>query len=338
MNSEAEVDAGLQRLERKIAREKAARKEAERLLEEKSRALYLAKERVSAKNEELEQTLSQLRETQNQLVEASRLAGMAEVASETLHNVGNSLNSLNTGVNCIRDQIRRSKVTSLTKVMYLFDAHGDDLARFLLEDPKGQQIPAFLSSLASTLVGEQERSLQALGGLLNDLDQVKEVVARQQEYTECPAYRESVQLKSTVIEAVNQLSPEFQESVRIDLQVPQDAEIQSDRHKIIQILLRLLENAREAIQEEAASEISVTLELRDQEAIIAIRDRGCGIPPENLDKIFQHGFTTKGARHGFGLHVAANAAQELGGLLLAESDGLGRGAQFSLTLPKSLPA
>ena len=64
-----------------------------------------------------------------------------------------------------------------------------------------------------------------------------------------------------------------------------------------------------------------------------IYDNGIGIQPENMDKIFRHGFTTKSDGHGFGLHSSANAATEIGGTLSVESDGEGHGAVFRLTMP-----
>ncbi|TVQ96012.1 MAG: histidine kinase, partial [Desulfovibrionales bacterium] len=70
--------------------------------------------------------------------------------------------------------------------------------------------------------------------------------------------------------------------------------------------------------------------------LIQITDNGMGIAPENLTRIFQHGFTTRKDGHGFGLHSGALAARELGGSLTVHSDGLGLGATFSLELPVSL--
>ena len=66
---------------------------------------------------------------------------------------------------------------------------------------------------------------------------------------------------------------------------------------------------------------------------IVVSDNGIGIPPENLTRIFNHGFTTKKDGHGFGLHSGANAAKEMGGSLTARSDGAGKGAEFTLELP-----
>jgi two-component system NtrC family sensor kinase len=63
-----------------------------------------------------------------------------------------------------------------------------------------------------------------------------------------------------------------------------------------------------------------------------------GIAPENLTRIFSHGFTTRTDGHGFGLHSAALAAQQMGGRLTAQSDGPGRGATFTLELPVAAPA
>jgi signal transduction histidine kinase len=67
--------------------------------------------------------------------------------------------------------------------------------------------------------------------------------------------------------------------------------------------------------------------------LIEVIDTGVGIPPENLERIFSHGFTTRKEGHGFGLHSCALAAKDLGGSLHAESAGPGQGATFTLTLP-----
>jgi len=79
--------------------------------------------------------------------------------------------------------------------------------------------------------------------------------------------------------------------------------------------------------------ITVRIENAAPGVRITVIDNGIGIPPENMGRIFNHGFTTRETGHGFGLHSAALAAQELGGCLRAESDGTGRGAVFVLDLP-----
>jgi signal transduction histidine kinase len=66
---------------------------------------------------------------------------------------------------------------------------------------------------------------------------------------------------------------------------------------------------------------------------VEIADNGVGIAPENLTRIFSHGFTTRKNGHGFGLHSGALAAKDMAGSLTAHSDGLGKGATFVLELP-----
>jgi signal transduction histidine kinase len=79
--------------------------------------------------------------------------------------------------------------------------------------------------------------------------------------------------------------------------------------------------------------LTVRVANEDGRLKISVIDNGVGIPPENLTKIFNHGFTTRKDGHGFGLHSGALAATEMGGALVAHSDGPGQGASFTLELP-----
>jgi signal transduction histidine kinase len=109
----------------------------------------------------------------------------------------------------------------------------------------------------------------------------------------------------------------------------------ADKHQILQILLNLLRNAKQAVKE-GGGEKSIRISIRrlgERRIALAVKDTGVGLPPENLTRVFGHGFTTKADGHGFGLHSCALAASHMGGSLRAESDGPGRGATFVLELP-----
>lgn len=113
-----------------------------------------------------------------------------------------------------------------------------------------------------------------------------------------------------------------------------------DRHKVLQVLINLLRNAKYALGESKAPEKRLTISLGmngNSRVKISVQDNGVGIPPENLTRIFAHGFTTKKQGHGFGLHSGALAAKEMGGSLHAQSEGPGRGATFILELPIAQP-
>jgi signal transduction histidine kinase len=108
-----------------------------------------------------------------------------------------------------------------------------------------------------------------------------------------------------------------------------------DKHKVLQILVNLVRNAKYACSESGLPGRRVTVSVRsaNELARIIVADNGVGIAPENLTRIFSHGFTTRKSGHGFGLHSGALAARELGGTLRAQSDGVGHGATFTLELP-----
>jgi C4-dicarboxylate-specific signal transduction histidine kinase len=108
-----------------------------------------------------------------------------------------------------------------------------------------------------------------------------------------------------------------------------------EKHKVLQILVNLISNAKFACEESQNPTKQVTLRVEGvgERVRISVDDNGVGIPPENLTRIFNHGFTTRVTGHGFGLHSGALAARELGGALTVHSDGRGRGASFTLDLP-----
>ena len=114
------------------------------------------------------------------------------------------------------------------------------------------------------------------------------------------------------------------------------APILAEKAKVLQILVNLIRNAKYACDDHPGVEKAVTLRIEPGEGgrvRLAVEDNGVGIPPENLTRIFAHGFTTRANGHGFGLHSSANAAREMKGSLTVRSDGPGRGAAFILELP-----
>jgi signal transduction histidine kinase len=110
-----------------------------------------------------------------------------------------------------------------------------------------------------------------------------------------------------------------------------------DRHKLLQILLNLISNARHSLVESHKSDkrltIRVGLDTEEERMHIEVADNGVGIAPENLTRLFSQGFTTKKSGHGFGLHISALAAAELKGRLSVASPGAGHGATFTIELP-----
>jgi len=282
-------------------------------------------------------TEEELQETHKQLLETSRRAGMAEVASNVLHNVGNVLNSVNVSAALLADRIRGSRISSLVKAMGLMRQHPNDLAAFLTEDAKGRQLPGFLFGVVDYLTDEQKGLLKELDLLGKNIEHIKDIVAMQQSYAKVSGVSETIAPAELIEDALRMNEAAFaRHQVQVIREYGDVPPITVEKHKVLQILVNLMRNAKYASDEGGKKEkpIRLRLERKNGEAIsISVIDNGVGIPAENLTRIFNHGFTTRKHGHGFGLHSGALAAKELGGSLSVHSDGRDKGATFTLELP-----
>ncbi len=281
-----------------------------------------------------------LDEAHKQLLEVSRQAGMSEVATSVLHNVGNVLNSVNVSSSLISEKIRDSKVPNIAKAVALMRAHENDLAGFLANDPKGRQLLDYLSNLAAHLAQEQEEVLQEAGSLAKKIMHIKEIVAMQQDYAKSVGILESLSSIDLVEDAVRMnIGSMERHHVKLVREYAQVPPVLAEKHKVLQILVNVIRNARDACDDSGREDKQITLRIAngDNTVKISVTDNGVGIPKENMNRIFNLGFTTKKNGHGFGLHSGALAAKELGGKLVAFSEGPDRGAIFTLELPIQKP-
>ncbi len=277
---------------------------------------------------------------QKDLVDASRQAGMAEVATNVLHNVGNVLNSINVSASLATERLKSSKGARLGDVAALLTRHKGDIAQFMAQDPRGQKIPDYLAALASQLQGERDLLLKELADLRANLDHIKDAVNMQQAYARRCGVLENVTVEELVEDSLRMNTGALtRHHVALERDYRDKPGITVDKHKVLQILVNLIRNAKYACDESGNSDkrVLVRIEAVPEGACISVIDNGVGIAPEVMDRLFSHGFTTRKSGHGFGLHSAALAAAELGGKLHASSEGPGRGASFQLTLPTKPP-
>lgn len=271
------------------------------------------------------------------LLEVSHQAGMAEVATGVLHNVGNVLNSVNVSATLVSEMIRRSRITTVGKVSMLLNEHRADLGTYITTDVKGKLLPDLIQQLAEHLRSEQAGQLKEVESLRKHLEHIKNIVAMQQRYAKVSGLLEPVQMATLVEDALELNADAFaRHGVKVVRQFAEVPRVMVDRHKILQILINLLRNGKYALDQGKGPEKLLTINIGPaalRQVRVQVKDNGIGIPPENLQRIFAHGFTTKKDGHGFGLHSCALAAKEMGGSLLAHSDGVGKGATFTLELP-----
>jgi PAS domain S-box-containing protein len=269
------------------------------------------------------------------LLSASRHSGMAEVATNVLHNVGNVLNSVNISHAVVSDQVRKSGIANLTQVVRMINEHGNDLGAFLTQDPVGRKLPQFLEKLSSWLEQEQSATLTELGTLGKSIEHMKQIITTQQSYA-MGGVHETVPVEDLAESAIQITGVGLpQHRIEIVREYGELPMVNMEKDKVMQILVNLLSNARHAIVDTDCPDrrIVVSTSREDQRINIAVHDTGVGIEPENLQRVFEYGFTTKKDGHGFGLNSSQIAAREMGAEIIAESPGIGKGATFTLKLP-----
>jgi two-component system sensor kinase FixL len=279
---------------------------------------------------------AELRDLHRQLLEASRRAGMAEVATGVLHNVGNVLNSINVSATLAQEYLGKSRAPAVRRAGELFADLSLDPALGFSQHPKARHLAPFLIELSDVLAGERAQLGRELGSLIKNVDHVKHIVALQNAHAKAGGVFETAALQDVVEEAIQVYAHAF---ARHDIEIERALEplppFGIDRHRILQILLNLLANARHAVAENAGQKrVRIAVEAGDPgQARVVVSDNGIGIAAEDQFRIFAAGFSTRKDGHGFGLHTAALAAGEMGGTLGCHSAGAGTGARFTLELP-----
>jgi signal transduction histidine kinase len=291
------------------------------------------REQVNAKDVALEE----LAEAQKRLIDLSRISGMAEIATGVLHNVGNVLNSVNVSATIVGDHLRESRVIHVGELVRVLQEHEADLCGFLSHDPRGRRVLPYMVNLAHHLEQERDQLGREVTTLAQHVSHIKEIVSMQQTYARSSGMFEKVQLSELMEDVLGIMRPGLDRH-HIVLQCDSEElpSIVTDRHKVLQILLNLMRNAKDALKASAKPErkLAITMQRAGEDCVsVRVSDNGVGIPAANLVRIFSHGFTTKADGHGFGLHSSALAAKELGGSLIAESEGTDAGAAFILKVP-----
>ena len=277
----------------------------------------------------------ELEKTNKQLVLASRQAGMAEVATNVIHNVGNVLNSVNTSFSQVQELTSRANIENISKLATMLQENADQ-PEFLKNDPRGQQVPNYLAKVAEQMKTDRAAIEEELESTKRHLEHIKTIVVMQQQFATSSHIIEEANLSELIEDAVSISSSSL---IRHNISLIRDYEdrilVAVDKHQVMQILVNLIRNAKHACQDanRMNAQIKISVAKADSTIQVLIADNGIGIAADNLTKLFGHGFTTKKHGHGFGLHSGANSAKSMGGSLVATSEGLGCGATFTLTLP-----
>lgn len=284
--------------------------------------------------EKVRERTRELKDAQEELVRVARSAGMAEIATSVLHNVGNVLNSVNVSVDLARTKVRESPVSQLSAAVALVNENRGNLPAFLTNDQRGRAVPEFLEAIADVFSSDQKALLEEMNALAKNVEHIKQIVNVQQSHARTAKVIDDVDIHLLLEDALK-VSAAYNVGIDIVRRFAPHGTIRTDRHALLQILINLISNARHAVADLPLERRRITIITRftNDQMTIRVADSGVGIRQENLTRIFNHGFTTRKDGHGFGLHASAIAANQLGGTLKASSEGQDKGAEFILELP-----
>lgn len=318
----------------------AAKRKLEKIVAERTREVREKNSQLEIKNQEisrayddLETTHRRLKDTQNQLLDASWKAGMADVASNVLHNVGNALNSVHIAQNNFQDRLKRSRIENLDKSSALLKKTED----IETKTEQGSLLIRYISKLSMLLNREHLSNLREIQKLGEGLARINAIVAAQQRFIQSNGCRELLPLEEIVKQAIDmsKLSGDDVIEVRVDLQSKDELAV--ERHKVIQILINLLNNAARALTRSDRTDmlIQVTTRVAKDDCVqIEVTDNGIGLDAESLESIFSFEIGDEYQGTYLDLHASANAAKSMDGSLTAASAGPNMGSTFVLTLPR----
>jgi signal transduction histidine kinase len=275
------------------------------------------------------------------VLDTAHRAGMAEIASDVLHNVGNAMNSMNCAIEFLDERLQGSKIPHLDRAMRLLREQAPRAAEFFGQDPRGAKLIDYLADLSDALEDELHGNQADVARLQLTIRHIGDAIASQQKHAGRTDFRQDVDLPSLIHDAL-QLNQEMLDEahVEVDVRVPTLPDVQLNRSKMLQILVNLIRNAAQAMRQhsEESRQLGISAQLFDDGTLeLVVSDTGPGFDAVVQAQLFTYGFTTKPEGHGCGLHYCANAVNEVGGSIVAESAGPGLGASFRIRIPQAGP-
>jgi signal transduction histidine kinase len=268
-------------------------------------------------------------------------AGMAEVATNVLHNLGNLCTTV---IFDAEEMVRlhgESKLSKLFRANELLASHRAVAESALAGHAKLRLLPEYYLTLGDALRDEAKNTRERARELLNRVQLMKEVISSQQDYAKGAALTELLSIADILEDSLKiQQAALERHGVTVVKKIDRVHPVRAQRTKLTHVFINLIKNAKEAMDKSEPGQRLLTLSISatsDGGVMARISDTGEGIAPDIVDKIFVHGFTTKDFGHGFGLHFCATAMMEMGGRLQVESGKAGPGATFILTFPPPSP-
>jgi two-component system NtrC family sensor kinase len=275
-------------------------------------------------------------ESRRQLVDQSFQSGFAELAKGVLHNLGNAMTPIGVRLSGLSQRLRQAPT-----------ADAEQAAEELERGPSDATRRADLEQFMRLACGEFALTIRAaeadVAVLTRQTAIVQSALSEQMRSTRNEHVIEPVRLPDLLTQSLEVVPDSCRQRLVIDTDesLRKVGVVQVARTVLRLVLQNLIINASDAVRDAGKDKgvlrvrAEIVRETEGEQLHLQCQDDGIGIAQDDLNRVFEKGFSTKsrGTNYGIGLHWCANAVSALGGRIWAASDGPGRGASLHLLLP-----
>jgi two-component system NtrC family sensor kinase len=285
---------------------------------------------------ELDRMVARVAESRTQLVDQSFQAGFAELAKGVLHNLGNAMTPIGVRLANLRERLRAAPSDDAEQAVAELQAGPVDPQR-------SADLEEFLRLACRELAGTVRAAQADVEVMTRQATAIQTALAEQMRSARNEHVIEPVRLTELVAQSLEIVPDSCRQRLVVDSDdtLRKLGVVRVARTVLRLILQNLIINAADAVRdagkEKGVLRVSaeITREAERQQLHLQFQDDGVGIPAQNLERVFEKGFSTKSpeTNHGIGLHWCANAINALGGRIWAASEGPGRGTSMHLLVP-----
>jgi two-component system NtrC family sensor kinase len=285
---------------------------------------------------EFDRMVERVMDSRRQLVDQSFQAGFAELAKGVLHNLGNAMTPLGVRLSKLGDRLRDAPLSHVEQATA-------ELADKNLAAARRADLQEFLNLACGELAATVKEAQSDIAVVQRQATIVQTALTELMRSTRNVHVVESVRLPELVAQTLEIVPDTCRQRLVVDADesLRKVGAVQVARTVLRLILQNLIINAADAVRDAGRDKgvlhfaAEIVRDADTEQLHLHCKDDGVGIAADNLQRVFDKGFSTKSreTNYGIGLHWCANAISALGGRIWAASEGPGLGASMHLMLP-----
>jgi two-component system, NtrC family, sensor kinase len=299
------------------------------------------KDEIGVLAREFDRMVMRVAESRTQLVDQSYQAGLGELAKGVLHNLGNAMTPIGVRLATVSERLRLAPAEDAGEALA-------ELRRGTADEARRADLEEFVQLACRELAHTVKASREDLAVMQRQTTVVQTALVEQMRTARNEHVIESVRLTELIAQSLEIVPDACRQRLVIDTDetLRKVGVVRVARTVLRLVLQNLIINAADAVRDAGRDQgrlrvsAAIVSEVDRRQLHLQCQDDGVGIPAENLERVFEKGFSTKSreTNQGIGLHWCANAINALGGRIWAASDGPGRGASLHVLVPLAAPA